>query len=171
VQSGAERFAGGENRRDLTRGAGSGRWQHLPWPVDRATATHRRSRFQYCHHGYQEILTDPSYARQIVTLTYPTPATPHDARGHESGQVYAAGLVIRDLSIATSSWRAESTLAEFLQRSRTVAIAGIDTRRSRDAAREWRAGRLHHDRRKARRGGAIARDALSGLKAWIWPRW
>ncbi|HLQ12994.1 MAG TPA: glutamine-hydrolyzing carbamoyl-phosphate synthase small subunit [Steroidobacteraceae bacterium] len=80
--------------------------------------------------GYQEILTDPSYARQIVTLTYPhtgnTGTTPEDM---ESGQVYAAGLVIRDLSIATSSWRAESTLAEFLQRSRTVAIAGIDTRR------------------------------------------
>jgi len=80
--------------------------------------------------GYQEILTDPSYARQIVTLTYPhignTGTTPEDM---ESGQVYAAGLVIRDLSIATSSWRAESSLSEFLQRSRTVAIAGIDTRR------------------------------------------
>ena len=80
--------------------------------------------------GYQEILTDPSYSRQIVTLTYPhignTGTTPEDM---ESTQVYAAGLVIRDLSMVTSSWRAEGTLAEFLQRGRIVAIAGIDTRR------------------------------------------
>ncbi len=80
--------------------------------------------------GYQEILTDPSYARQIITLTHPhignTGVTPEDM---ESGQVYAAGLVIRDLSITTSSWRAEGSLADFLQRARLVAIAGIDTRR------------------------------------------
>jgi carbamoyl-phosphate synthase small subunit len=80
--------------------------------------------------GYQEILTDPSYARQIVTLTYPhignTGTTPEDM---ECGQVYAAGLVIRDLSITASSWRSEGSLAEFLKRSNTVAIAGIDTRR------------------------------------------
>ena len=80
--------------------------------------------------GYQEILTDPSYARQLVTLTYPhignTGTTPEDM---ESGQVYAAGLVVRDLSMVTSSWRAEGTLGDFLQRGRIVAIAGIDTRR------------------------------------------
>jgi carbamoyl-phosphate synthase small subunit len=80
--------------------------------------------------GYQEILTDPSYARQIVTLTYPhignTGATPEDM---ESGQIYAAGLVIRELSLLSSSWRAAGTLTEFLQRGRVVAIAGIDTRR------------------------------------------
>ena len=80
--------------------------------------------------GYQEILTDPSYSRQIITLTYPhignTGVTPEDM---ESGQVYAAGLVIRDLSMITSSWRAEGTLGDFLQRGRVVAIAGIDTRR------------------------------------------
>ena len=80
--------------------------------------------------GYQEILTDPSYSRQIVTLTFPhignTGVTPEDM---ESGQVYAAGLVIRDLSMIQSSWRAEGTLGEFLQRGRIVAIAGIDTRR------------------------------------------
>jgi carbamoyl-phosphate synthase small subunit len=80
--------------------------------------------------GYQEILTDPSYSRQLVTLTHPhignTGTTPEDM---ESGQIYAAGLVIRDLSIITSSWRAEGSLAEFLQRGRIVAIAGIDTRR------------------------------------------
>jgi len=80
--------------------------------------------------GYQEILTDPSYARQIVTLTCPhignTGATPEDL---ESTQVYAAGLVIRDLSILASNWRANESLAEFLQRGRVVAIAGIDTRK------------------------------------------
>jgi len=80
--------------------------------------------------GYQEILTDPSYARQLVTFTYPhignTGTTPEDM---ESGQVYAAGLVIRDLSMVTSSWRAEGSLGEFLRRARLVAIAGIDTRR------------------------------------------
>ncbi len=80
--------------------------------------------------GYQEILTDPSYARQIVTLTYPhignTGATPEDM---ESPQVHAAGLVVRDLSMVSSSWRAETSLDEFLTRGRIVAIAGIDTRR------------------------------------------
>ena len=87
--------------------------------------------------GYQEILTDPSYARQIITLTHPhignTGVTPEDM---ESGQVYAAGLVIRDLSITTSSWRAEGSLADFMQRARLVAIAGIDTRRLTRALRE-----------------------------------
>jgi carbamoyl-phosphate synthase small subunit len=80
--------------------------------------------------GYQEILTDPSYARQIVTLTCPhignTGATPEDL---ESQQVYAAGLVIRDLASLPSSWRANESLPEFLERGRVVAIAGIDTRR------------------------------------------
>jgi carbamoyl-phosphate synthase small subunit len=80
--------------------------------------------------GYQEILTDPSYARQIVTLTYPhignTGTTPEDL---ESAQLYASGLVIRDLSLLASSWRSESPLTDFLQRGKLVAIAGIDTRR------------------------------------------
>jgi len=80
--------------------------------------------------GYQEILTDPSYARQIVTLTYPhignTGTTPEDL---ESAQLYASGLVIRELSPLPSSWRSESPLGEFLQRGKLVAIAGVDTRR------------------------------------------
>ena len=80
--------------------------------------------------GYQEILTDPSYARQIVTLTYPhignTGATPEDL---ESQQIYAAGLVIRDLPLLPSNWRANESLPEFLERGRLVAIAGIDTRK------------------------------------------
>ena len=80
--------------------------------------------------GYQEILTDPSYARQIVTLTCPhignTGATPEDL---EAPQVYAAGLIIRDLAVVASSWRANESLPEFLERGRVVAIAGIDTRK------------------------------------------
>jgi len=80
--------------------------------------------------GYQEILTDPSYARQLITFTNPhignTGTTPEDM---ESGQVYAAGMIIRELSITTSSWRAAGSLSEFLKRARVVAIAGIDTRR------------------------------------------
>jgi carbamoyl-phosphate synthase small subunit len=80
--------------------------------------------------GYQEILTDPSYSRQIVTLTYPhignTGTNPDDL---ESNLVHAAGLVIRDLPLAHSSWRATESLPEFLQRRNTVAIAEIDTRK------------------------------------------
>ena len=80
--------------------------------------------------GYQEILTDPSYARQLITFTNPhignTGTTPEDM---ESGQVYAAGMIIRELSATTSSWRAAGSLSDFLKRARVVAIAGIDTRR------------------------------------------
>src|SRR5262245_56577979 len=80
--------------------------------------------------GYQEILTDPSYCRQIVTLTYPhignTGANPEDL---ESGAIYAAGLVIRDLPLMESNWRASESLSSFLQRGRIVAIADIDTRK------------------------------------------
>jgi carbamoyl-phosphate synthase small subunit len=80
--------------------------------------------------GYQEILTDPSYARQIVTLTYPhignTGTTPEDM---ESGKAYATGLVIRDLPRRVSSWRSELSLADFLRKQKVVGIAGIDTRR------------------------------------------
>jgi carbamoyl-phosphate synthase small subunit len=80
--------------------------------------------------GYQEILTDPSYARQIVTLTYPhignTGANPEDV---EADRIYAAGLVIRDLPVLVSNWRQTSTLSEYLRRENVVAIADIDTRR------------------------------------------
>ena len=80
--------------------------------------------------GYQEILTDPSYCRQIVTLTYPhignTGTTPEDL---ESGAVYAAGLVIRDLPLLHSNWRATESLGSFLLRCKVVAIADIDTRK------------------------------------------
>src|SRR3990172_12458619 len=80
--------------------------------------------------GYQEILTDPSYCRQIVTLTYPHIGnTGTNTDDHESDRVYAAGLVIRDLPALESSFRSELPLREFLRRGNVVAIADIDTRR------------------------------------------
>ena len=80
--------------------------------------------------GYQEILTDPSYARQIVTLTYPHIGnTGCNAVDAESDRVHAAGLVIRDLPLAASNWQSEETLDAYLKRNGVVAIAGIDTRR------------------------------------------
>lgn len=80
--------------------------------------------------GYQEILTDPSYARQIVTLTHPHIGnTGCNAEDNESRRAWAEGLVIRDLPSVVSNWRAEMTLPEFLSREGVVAIANIDTRR------------------------------------------
>jgi len=80
--------------------------------------------------GYQEILTDPSYAQQIVTLTYPHIGnTGTNSQDSESIKTYATGLVIRDLPLLASSWRSESTLDATLESSKIVAIAGIDTRR------------------------------------------
>jgi len=80
--------------------------------------------------GYQEILTDPSYCRQLITLTYPhignTGTTPED---YESRTVSASGLIIRDLPVMDSNWRSRETLSQFLVREQVVAIAGIDTRR------------------------------------------
>ena len=80
--------------------------------------------------GYQEILTDPSYCRQIVTLTYPhignTGTNPEDV---ESDKVYAAGLVIRDLPLVASNWRSTQDLPSYLREQNVVAIADIDTRK------------------------------------------
>ena len=87
--------------------------------------------------GYQEILTDPSYYRQIVTLTYPhigNVGTNSD--DFESTKVYAAGLIIRDLSLVVSNYRAEGGLEQFLRRGKTVAIAEIDTRQLTRVLRE-----------------------------------
>jgi carbamoyl-phosphate synthase small subunit len=79
--------------------------------------------------GYQEILTDPSYARQIVTLTYPHVGnTGCNAVDEESTQVHAAGLVIRDLPRLASNWRSQEPLDAYLRRHGIVAIADIDTR-------------------------------------------
>jgi carbamoyl-phosphate synthase small subunit len=80
--------------------------------------------------GYQEILTDPSYCRQIVTLTYPHIGnTGSNAEDAESSQIQAAGLVIRDLPIQSSNWRSSEDLGAYLQRQNVIAIADIDTRK------------------------------------------
>lgn len=101
--------------------------------------------------GYQEILTDPSYMRQIVTLTYPhignVGTNPED---EESSSVMAAGLVIRDRSQITSSWRSEEDLSSYLVRNNTVAIAGIDTRRLTRILRE----------KGAQRGAIVAAEQI-----------
>lgn len=80
--------------------------------------------------GYQEILTDPSYSRQIVTLTYPhignTGANPEDV---EATRIHAAGLIIKDLPLLASNFRSKQTLSEYLKAENVVAIAGIDTRK------------------------------------------
>ena len=80
--------------------------------------------------GYQEILTDPSYCRQIVTLTYPHIGNVGcNAEDFESRANFAAGLVIRDLPIRAESWRLQETLPDYLKKHGIVAIAGIDTRK------------------------------------------
>jgi carbamoyl-phosphate synthase small subunit len=101
--------------------------------------------------GYQEILTDPSYYRQLVTLTYPhigNVGTNSD--DFESTKTYAAGLIIRDLSSVVSNWRAEGSLGQFLRRGKTVAIADIDTRQLTRIIREK---------------GALAGSIVTGAKA------
>jgi len=83
--------------------------------------------------GYQEILTDPSYTRQLVTLTYPhignTGINREDAEGGVAGRIYAAGLVIRDLPLLASNFRSEQTLSDYLRAENVVGIADIDTRK------------------------------------------
>ncbi|MFL6658206.1 MAG: carbamoyl phosphate synthase small subunit, partial [Massilia sp.] len=95
--------------------------------------------------GYQEILTDPSYARQMVTLTYPhignTGINPEDV---ESGKVHAAGLIIRDLPLMASNFRSTQSLPDYLKAEGIVAISGIDTRKLTRILRE-----------KGAQGGAI----------------
>jgi carbamoyl-phosphate synthase small subunit len=80
--------------------------------------------------GYQEILTDPSYCRQIVTLTYPHIGnTGANAEDEEAGRVYAEGLVVRDLPRLHSSWRAQTDLTSYLKKNNVVGIADLDTRK------------------------------------------
>jgi carbamoyl-phosphate synthase small subunit len=80
--------------------------------------------------GYQEILTDPSYCQQIVTLTYPHIGNYGvNEEDVEASKVHAAGLIIRDLPLIASNFRTSQTLSQYLQRERTVAIASIDTRK------------------------------------------
>ncbi len=113
--------------------------------------------------GYQEILTDPSYARQIVTLTYPHIGnTGCNADDVESSTVHAAGLVIRDLPLTASSWRSQETLDAYLQRHGIVAIAEIDTRRLTRILRDKGA------QNACIIAGAqiVADEALSAARAW-----
>lgn len=80
--------------------------------------------------GYQEIVTDPSYKQQIVTLTYPHAGnTGVNSEDNESAQNQVAGLVVRDYSLVVSNFRSEQSLSDFLKANNTVAIAGIDTRK------------------------------------------
>ncbi len=80
--------------------------------------------------GYQEILTDPSYCRQIVTLTHPHIGnTGTNSADMESSKIHASGLVVRDSSMITSSWRSERSFTDFLRQGKCVAIADIDTRK------------------------------------------
>ena len=122
--------------------------------------------------GYQEILTDPSYARQIVTLTYPHIGnTGVNVEDKESAQVWAAGLVIRDCPTAHSNWRAEVPLPEYLRDAGIVAIADLDTRRLTRLIREKGAmagciatGDVDPDAALAQAG------RFPAWQAWIWRR-
>jgi carbamoyl-phosphate synthase small subunit len=103
--------------------------------------------------GYQEIVTDPSYARQLVTLTYPHVGnTGCNAADDESRQAWAAGLIVRDVPRRPSSWRSEIALPQWLHERGVVAISGIDTRKL---------TRLLRDR-GAQNGALVAGDAASG---------
>ncbi|WP_428624114.1 glutamine-hydrolyzing carbamoyl-phosphate synthase small subunit [Sedimenticola sp.] len=80
--------------------------------------------------GYQEILTDPSYCKQIVTLTYPHIGnTGTNDEDEESGDIYSAGLIIRELPLLASNWRSQRPLDQYLRDKGVIAIAGIDTRK------------------------------------------
>jgi len=101
--------------------------------------------------GYQEIVTDPSYARQIVTLTYPHIGnTGCNAADDESARAWAAGLIVRDVPRRPSSWRSEMALPQWLQQRNVVAISGIDTRKLTRMLRD----------RGAQNGALMAGDAI-----------
>ncbi|MFI4956173.1 MAG: glutamine-hydrolyzing carbamoyl-phosphate synthase small subunit [Gammaproteobacteria bacterium] len=102
--------------------------------------------------GYQEILSDPSYAEQIITLTYPHIGnTGTNEEDNESGQVFAKGLVIRDLSSVVSNWRSTASLYHYLETQKIVGIAEIDTREL-----------THHLRKHGAKRGAIVTGATLG---------
>lgn len=106
--------------------------------------------------GYQEILTDPSYARQMVTLTYPHIGnTGVNEEDDESGQIWAAGLIIRDLPLLASSWRKQTSLDQYLRDNNIVGIADIDTRRLTRILRE----------KGAQNGCLMAGDAIDEAAA------
>ena len=100
------------------------------WPIGAEGHTTGEVVFNTAITGYQEILTDPSYARQIVTLTYPHIGNVGtNGEDVESKQVFAAGLVIRDLSLVASNFRQQRSLSDYLRDAGVAGIAGIDTRR------------------------------------------
>ena len=106
--------------------------------------------------GYQEILTDPSYAEQIITLTYPHIGnTGTNSEDVESDKIWAKGLVIRDLPLIASNFRNEQSLSDYLSANNIVAIADIDTRRLTRILRD----------KGAQRGCIVAGDALSEAEA------
>ena len=118
--------------------------------------------------GYQEILTDPSYCRQIVTLTYPHIGnTGCNAEDFESDANYAAGLVIRDLPLVASNWRSQGDLSSYLKKHKIVAIAGIDTRKLTRILREKgaQAGCIMSGDVDEQRAVALAREfpGLAGM--------
>ena len=102
--------------------------------------------------GYQEILTDPSYAQQIVTLTYPHIGnTGVNSEDEESNEIFATGLVVKDVPRLYSNWRSSESLSDYLERKNIVAIADIDTRRLTRILRE----------KGAQRGCIVAGDDIS----------
>ena len=106
--------------------------------------------------GYQEILTDPSYAEQIITLTYPHIGnTGTNSEDVESNQIFAKGLVIRDLPLIASNFRKEQTLSDYLKAHHILGIADIDTRRLTRVLRE----------KGAQNGCIVAGDALTEAQA------
>jgi carbamoyl-phosphate synthase small subunit len=106
--------------------------------------------------GYQEILTDPSYAKQIVTLTYPHIGNVGvNDDDEESDSLFVSGLVVRDLPLRSSSWREAQPLGEYLKSHNVVAIAGIDTRKLTRILRE----------KGAQRGTIVAGDAIDAGQA------
>jgi carbamoyl-phosphate synthase small subunit len=117
--------------------------------------------------GYQEILSDPSYAKQIITLTYPhignVGTTSED---NESSNVFASGLVIRDMPLVSSNWRTEKNLSKYLQDNNVLAIAEIDTRQLTRLLRNKGAQRgcIMAGKSISEADGQAAIDGFSGLK-------
>ncbi len=106
--------------------------------------------------GYQEILTDPSYARQLVTLTYPHIGnTGTNQEDEEANHIYASGLIIRDLPFLASNWRNEMSLGAYLKANNIIAIADIDTRQLTRLLRE----------KGAQNGAIMAGDNLDEMQA------
>lgn len=106
--------------------------------------------------GYQEILTDPSYARQLVTLTYPHIGnTGANAEDEEAEHIFSSGLIVRDLPPRASNWRSDEPLPDYLKRRNVVAIADIDTRALTRILRT----------KGAQRGTLVAGDAASAADA------